>query len=277
MSEGIRLVAMDLDGTLLNDVKEISQVNREAILKAREKGIRIVLCSGRSPLSILRYIRELRLDCPGEYYITSNGACIMDAAIHQPIHECVLPQAAVPYLIEKGREYQRWVNPHVYVGDQFIVERYLPQTARYEQLSGCRCTVVEDLMVYKDVSMLKLLYNSVSSPEDLVRLQKKIEPDLPSDIQMFRSSEFLLEFVNQKAGKWNAVEYIAKKLNIPKEQTLCIGDNENDWSMVHQAGYGAVPRNAVSKLQEAAAYIAQRDNNEGAVAEILEHFIFRNE
>lgn len=132
-------------------------------------------------------------------------------------------------------------------------------------------------MVYKDVPMLKLLYNSVSSPEDLVRLQKKIEPDLPSDIQMFRSSESLLEFVNQKAGKWNAVEYIAKKLNIPKEQTLCIGDNENDWSMVHQAGHGAVPRNAVSKLQEAAAYIAQRDNNEGAVAEILEHFIFRNE
>ena len=74
----IRLIAMDLDGTLLDDEKKISAVNRQAIDEARKKGVRIVLCSGRSKKSMDRYVKELDLNYSGEYWIASNGACIYE-------------------------------------------------------------------------------------------------------------------------------------------------------------------------------------------------------
>lgn len=268
----VRLVAMDLDGTLLDDQKQIPRRNMEAIEAAKQRGVYIIPCSGRSPKSIIRIVRELGLDEAGQYYITSNGACIMEGGREQAIYTCTLPPGAARELIRIGRKYGEQVNPHIYVGDQFIVERYLSCTRRYEQLSGSQCRVVESLDAYEDEPMLKMLYNNIGEPSQLIELQKKLEGKLPEHVQMFRSSDFLLEFVNEAAGKWNAVAYIAKRLGIENKEILCIGDNENDLSMIQGAGYGAAPRNAVELVRRGASYVSSMDNNHGAVGEILEHF-----
>lgn len=268
----VRMIAMDLDGTLLTDDKRVTAKNREAIRAAREKGVRIVPCSGRSPRSIHRILRELDLDQPGEYYIVSNGACILEGGTGKVIESKLLPEGAASRLTDIARENSQTVNAHLYIGNQFLVERYLPCTAVYEKLSGSRCTVVPSLDQYLNQPMLKLLYNS-ASPEDLAVLQENIRGCLPEKVQMFRSSDYLLEFVHQDAGKWNAVNYLLKFLNIQPNEVLCIGDNENDEGMIQRAGIGAAPCNAVPVVRENADYVAASDNNHDAVSEIIQYFV----
>ncbi|MBQ7915714.1 MAG: HAD family phosphatase [Firmicutes bacterium] len=268
----IKLIAMDLDGTLLNDEKQIPQVNKDAIQEAREKGIYIVLCSGRSAQSMERLINELELNVPGQYYITSNGARIMEGGKNEPMHSCSIPKGAAHELIQIAREHGDLVNCHVYVDDIVYVERFLPQTQRYVQLSGTHCEVVESLNAYENEDQPKVLFNNLGTSEQLVEFQNSLQENLPEKIQMFRSSNSLLEFVHEDAGKWNAVAYLAEYLNIQNNQILCMGDNENDMSMVAGAGIGGVPSNAVESLKAAADYISPLNNNEGAVAEIIRHF-----
>ena len=267
----IRLIAMDLDGTLLDDTKRIPAVNRQAIDEARKKGVQIVLCSGRSGKSMDRYVKELDLDHPGEYWIASNGACIYEGDRKEPWNVCYLPDGAVSALVYLGREYGEYVNPHLYVGDQFLVERYLPCTQRYERLSGSQCTCVPSLDPYIHTPMYKMLYNNLGELDQLIWVQKQIENRLPQDVQMFRSSDYLLEFVHKDAGKWNAVLKLASFLSIQKNEILCIGDHENDKEMVQNAYLGATPSNGISMLREAADYVSELDNNQGAVADIF-HF-----
>lgn len=268
----VRMIAMDLDGTLLTDDKRITAKNLEAIRGAREKGVRIVPCSGRSPKSIHRIVQELDLDQPGEYYIVSNGACILEGGTGKVIASKLLPGGAASRLVNIARENSRIVNAHIYIGNQFLVERYLPCTAVYETLSGSQCTVVPSLDPYLNQPMLKLLYNS-GSPADLAALQEKMKGCLPEKVQMFRSSEHLLEFVHQDAGKWNAVAYLLKYLNILPNEVMCIGDNENDEGMIQRAGIGAAPCNAVPIVRENADYVAISDNNHDAVSEIIQYFV----
>ena len=267
----IRLIAMDLDGTLLDDAKRIPEVNRQAIVEARKKGVQIVLCSGRSGKNMDRYVKELDLDHPGEYWIASNGACIYEGDRKDPWNVCYLPDGAVSALVYLGREYGEYVNPHLYAGDQFLVERYLPCTQRYERLSGSQCTCVPSLDPYIHTPMYKMLYNNLGELDQLIWVQKQIENRLPQDVQMFRSSDYLLEFVHKDAGKWNAVLKLASFLSIQKNEILCIGDHENDKEMVQNAYLGATPSNGISMLREAADYVSELDNNQGAVADIF-HF-----
>ena len=269
----IKLIAMDLDGTLLNDEKQIPQVNKEAIEEAQKQGVYIVLCSGRSAQSMQRLVNELKLNVPGQYYITSNGARIMEGGKLTPIYTCSLPQGTVHELIKIGREHGDIVNSHVYVGDTFYVERFFPQTERYIQLSGSNCEVVENLEVYENEDMPKFLFNSLGSFDQLVELQESLKDHLPDGIQMFRSAKTLLEFVNKDAGKWNAVAYLAKYLNIQNNQILCIGDNENYISMVAGAGFGGAPNNAVESLKNVADYVSELNNNDGAVADIIRYYM----
>lgn len=268
----IKLIAMDLDGTLLTDDKKITEKNLQAIQEARSQGVRIVPCSGRSPKSMERIVKELDLDRPGEYYIASNGACIYEGGTGREIYSKKLPAGAAAELVRIGRKHSQIVNVHLYVGKQFIVERYLPCTQLYEKLSGSQCTVVPSLDPYVDEPMLKLLFNT-AFPQELAALQERLRGCLPERIQMFRSSDYLLEFVHQEAGKWNAVVQLLKYLNIQANEALCIGDNENDAGMVKSSGQGAAPCNAVSAVKETADYISRSDNNHDAVAEIIHYFL----
>lgn len=265
----IKLIAMDLDGTLLNDQKEIPRENRLAIEEVRSQGVRVVLCSGRSRKSMERYVTELGFNREGEYYISSNGACIYEGNREEPWNVCRLPEGAVSALVKLGREYSKYVNAHLYVGNEFLVERYLPCTRQYERLSGCRCTKVDSLDPYLNTPMYKMLFNNLGEPEQLIWLQKEIQNRLPRDVQMFRSSAFLLEFVHRDAGKWNALLRLAAFLKIDQEEILCIGDNENDKSMVQNAFFGAVPSNAIDLIQKEADYVSGKDNNQAAVADIF--------
>ncbi|MBQ6240593.1 MAG: HAD family phosphatase [Firmicutes bacterium] len=265
----IRLICADLDGTLLDDEKNIPEVNRKAIQRAREEGVRIVLTSGRPPHSLRRYTKELGLEREGEYCIATNGALLLECGSHRIIREATFGRAQLSFLLAIARQHTDILNPHMYYEEKVLVERQTEATKIYERLSGCRTTLVPDLSEYLDIPMTKMVFCGLEANDALTILQQSLEGILPPEISMFKSADFLLEFVHRDAGKWNAVSALADHLGIQKDQILCIGDNENDMEMVREAGFGGGPANSCDSLKACADYVSIADNNQGGAAEII--------
>lgn len=265
----IRLICADLDGTLLDDEKNIPEVNREAIRRAQEEGVRFVLTSGRPPQSLSRYVKELGLDHEGEYFIATNGAILMECGANRILRSAGFSRPQLSYLLDIARQNIDIVNPHMYYEDKVLVERQVEMTRVYERLSNCRTTLVPDLSEYLDIPMSKMVFCGLEVNDALTALQKRMESTLPPEIRMFQSAVILLEFVHRDAGKWNAVSALAEHLGIQKNQVLCIGDNENDMDMVQEAGFGGCPSNACASLKACADYVAVADNNHSGAAEVI--------
>ncbi len=271
MRNDIRLIAIDLDGTLLTDNKKILEEDRKALSQAREKGCRIVLCSGRTRSIMVDYIRELGFDREGEYTIESNGGSICDEGTLKSVYSVCLSPESVRLILKIARENEELVNPHMYIDGKLLVDHYVASTEMYERLSGNKAIVIPDLESICDEPMQKIVFCShIGVPEEaLQNLQKRIEGILPEDVAVWQSASFLLDLVSKYGGKWNAVKWLANYLNIPTTLTLCIGDQENDAEMIREAGIGACPANASASAKQAADIVAESSNNASAVAEIL--------
>ena len=265
----IRLICADLDGTLLNEERFIPEANRKAILRAREEGVQLVLASGRPPQGLSRYLKELDLDHEGEYIISMNGSILMECGTKRMLREAGLGRPQLSYLLDIARQNRDIVNPHMYHGEKIFVERQEAATRIYEKLSRCKTTLVPDLTAYLDITMSKVVFCALEANGALAELQQRLEKKLPPEIRMFRSADFLLEFVHRDAGKWNAAAALAEHLGIQQDQVLCIGDNENDMDMVREAGFGGCPSNACEALKACADYVAVSDNDHGGAAEVI--------
>ncbi|MBQ7063495.1 MAG: HAD family phosphatase [Firmicutes bacterium] len=271
----IKLIAIDLDGTLLKDDKTISPEDKEAVAWARAQGVRVVLASGRTLHGMIRFARALDLDCDGEFFVVSNGAGIYEGGSLKPLFRAFLSPEAIRFMMDTASEYREELNLQIYVGDRILVDRYLPSTALYAKLAGTPVTEVESLEPYAEAEMLKAVLVSSVPEERMKAIQHSLAPRMPEDLKMFQSAEFLLECVSTESGKWTSVQKVANILNIQTDEILCIGDNENDAEMVCRAGVGACPSNANPAVIEVADYVAVRDNNHGGVAEIINRMLNR--
>ena len=271
MMNDIRMVAIDLDGTLLTDEKKILEEDRKAISEARRNGCRIVLCSGRTRSIMVDYIRDLGFDQEGEYTIESNGGSICDEGTQKSIYSMCLSPESVRQILQIARENDNLVNPQMYLEGKLLVDHYVAATEMYEKLSGNKAHVVPDLADLCDEPMQKIVFCShMGVPEkDLQQLQKRVEEVLPENVAVWQSASFLLDFVSKYGGKWNAVRWLSNYLNIPTTSVMCIGDQENDAEMIKEAGIGACPANASEAAKSVADIVAENSNNECAVAEIL--------
>lgn len=269
----IRLAAADLDGTTLCDDKTICPANIEAIREVREAGIRVVACSGRYARIMQDSLHTLGLDHEGEYYIASNGGVLMEAGKNQPVYRALPDTEALHALIELGRKHTDLVNFQIYLNGKVYVERYNNATERYEKAANAKAVIVDTLDALMDQPIEKLAFVSRVTPEEMIAFQHQIAPLVPQGIQMVRAESFLIEFISEQAGKWNTLMKLADSLGIAPDQIVTVGDRENDAQMVRCAKYGAAPLNAEDVVKEGAAYVSPYDNNHGAVADILRHFL----
>ena len=266
-----KLIACDLDETLLQTDKHVSQKNIEAIQKARELGVKFVLATGRGYLSAQNTLKELGLDDQeGEYIISYNGGCITENKGNKILSFNGITWDQAQALYERGKPYN--VCIHVYTKENVYVYRFWPEEADY--LNGRMAveeTQEENLDFLKGQDISKMLY--VNTNRDYLQQIERDLLDITQDLDVSYSSNRYIEFNRKGVNKGAGLLELAQLLGINPEETIAIGDNFNDLSMIQAAGLGIGVQNTVEEMRNQCDYITTANHNESAIAEVIEKFI----
>lgn len=265
-----KLLLTDLDATLLNDNKEISYQNKIAIDKALKSGIKTVICSGRSYMSLDKFVKQLSLDRQGNYGICYNGAIIYETLNNNILVEHNLKKEYALEVINECKKFDTDII--VYMDEKLIIEKYTEQIKSYCETSGITPLIVDNFndIIINDVS--KVLLKSENENLNIIFEHLKLN-GFNNKLNMFFSSPVLFEFTDNNVDKGTGLCELAKILNIDKSEVIAVGDQYNDISMIEEAGLGIAVANAVSEAKKAADYITIRNNNESALEEVIEKFI----
>lgn len=262
---------LDLDGTLLNDRKEITSGNRAAIRAAIAAGHSIVIATGRPLASALTQAERLGLTGPGCYLITFNGAVLYDPWAKKPLRSTTVDPDIVFRLFDEAN--RRGIHIQTYDTMQVLVEPRNddPMIRRYcgEILMDHR--VIPDVRTVTAPPAKVLLISEERGPLDSFR--EWIKETFPGVLDSFFSSSRYLEIVRHGLNKGTALTELAETLGIPRENTYAAGDEGNDIEMLAAAGTGIAMINGTAEVKAAADTVTKHDNNHDAIQEIIETYI----
>ncbi len=271
-----KMVFLDLDGTLLNDEKNVPKVNREAIDAALALGHKVLICSGRALDSVKKQVPVLGLDKPGCYAICYNGGLIYDIGEEKVLYKKTLPIEQVGYVFQKAREYGG-IHIQTYTEEGFICECDTKESRDYEWVTKSKRKVVadvrEELKGQEPCKMLAIAYDY--DRKRIEGFHKSLSEWAKGKMDLCFSCYEYLEFVPEGISKGNAIQWMSDFLNIPMKNTIAVGDAENDISMIKAAAVGAVMQNANDTIKQYGDYITENDNNHGGVAEVIQKFMLK--
>ena len=271
-----RMLATDLDGTLLNREGKVSPRTREAIRRAVEQGKFIILCSGRFPVEGLADIgKGLGLDFPGNYYIGGNGALLVDAATLEVVEGNYLSRSSAAELIRQAEALPPELQPeeiHICTTKGFYFRDPVDAYYNYIKASGLEVgNFSKDLReVRGEIGKMRFV---ADRPDFAVNFVRAMEPLCPPDALGYIMPPALGEYVGIHAQKGYAVGMLAKRLGIPMEEVICVGDSFNDLSMIESAGLGVAVANAEETVRQKAPLVLTETNQEDAVGKLIERFL----
>lgn len=263
-----KIIFSDLDGTLLDDNGKISDDNLKYIKKASDKGIRFVICSGRSYVSLEKFINVVGNNKKDDYGICYNGGIIYKTHSNEIITEHRLERDTAVKIAKMCRKYNDDVGVIGYVRDKLIVEKVNQIVDEYCEYAKIDPVVVNDFSDI-DEDFSKVVVNGFNTA--LKKLEK--ESDSIPNINKFFSSPILYEFGRLGVDKGSALKELCRLLNIDIKEAIAVGDNYNDISMIEQAGLGIAVSNSENEVKEIADYITISSNNDSPFKEIVEKFI----
>jgi Cof subfamily protein (haloacid dehalogenase superfamily) len=262
-----KLIALDMDGTLLREDKTISKDTFKAIQRAREKGIKIVLSTGRPIDGIRKYLKQLDLINDDDYAVAYNGSLVQNTKTDEIIAQTVMTQEDAAFLYKLSKELN--VNIHALTENSCITPKWNKYTQVEIDINGIPLEIV-DFNNLTNRKIIKIMF--VDEPEYLTEVINKLPKKLYEKYSILRSSPIFLEFLDKKVNKGYGVELLAKKLNIKPEEVICIGDAGNDIHMIKFAGLGVAMGNAFPEVKEAADYITL-SNEDNGVAHVINKFV----
>jgi hypothetical protein len=264
-----KLIGCDLDDTLLRDDFSISDINKEAINRAIEKGVKFVVVTGRITVAAKKYVEELGLNLP---YATFQGAKVIDPVKNETIYSSELKKEKVLEIIKYAEMHKVHIN--IYDDERIYVREKNEWTEYYESFAKkVEFVEVGSLVDYDFKSTPKMIL--IDEREKLDEISKGIREFIGEDINMFYSRTNFLEFTDKNATKGYALKLLADKWGIDRSQVIAIGDNYNDETMLIYAGLGVAVGNAADGMKEISDYIAP-SNEENGVAHVLEKFILND-
>lgn len=267
-----KLVAVDMDGTLLREDKTISKETLRAIDKAKARGVKIVLSTGRPIDGIKRYIEELDLAHEGDYAIAYNGALVQNTKTKDIVAKTLMNLDDIDYLYKLSQELG--VNIHALTESTCIT----PKWSKYSQLEGDLNNIPLVIADFNELpettTIVKIMM--IDEPEILSVAIEKLPKEVFERYSVLRSAPYFLEFLEKKVNKGYGVELLAKRLGINSDEVICIGDAGNDIHMIKFAGLGVAMGNAFPEVKEAADYVTLT-NEENGVAHVIDKFILKRE
>lgn len=270
---GYKLIASDMDETLLNDQHEICQRNIDLILKAKEKGIKFVPATGRGFMSIQHDLKTLGLyDELGEYVISFNGGALTENKDNKLLYFEGLPFEKTKEIFEFGLHCD--VCQHVYTKDHVYIFNLSESEAQRIQKQKLECEIMEENSIdfLKDEPISKILYQNIDVPY-LMSLEPQMKHIWEGECAVSYSSNRYMEFNKIGVDKGQGLIHLAEILGIDIKDTIAVGDNYNDMPMLKVAGLSVAAQNAVDDVKKACDVTTNADNNEGVIAEIIERYI----
>lgn len=284
----IRLLALDLDGTLLDPHGRITEGNRTALEEARACGVRVALVTGRRFRDARPIALDLGLDVP---LIAHNGALTKHAETLETVAVLPLPLSAARRALQIGRSVGAdsllsddheglglLVYDHLR-GDNRAAQSYVTWSRRIHGDEGDEAVrQVNSLEEYLDHEPVHLAFSG--GCDEMQTLGTLIRSELGSDVKVFLTTypkrDFaLLDVVHPQASKGVGVAAAAAELGVTREEVMAIGDNFNDLEMLSYAGTGVVMGNAESSLHEIEGFYKTATNDEDGVARAIERFILQ--
>ena len=267
-----RLLFMDLDGTLLNDEKKITEGNRAALNDLLERGHGAIITTGRPLKSAMDQAHLLGMDRPGCYLIAYNGAVIYDWSQEKQIFTRSLPYSTVQRVVELANA--RGEHVQTYDSWKVVVERRCDDAAvrRYCQLIGMEYSVIEDVHTDLKEEPVKCLVINYEQKSGLVKIQEWIRENMREEVDCFFSCDQYLEVVPKGMSKGEAVKMLSRMMGVEIADAVSVGDAANDLSMIEAAGIGVAMVNATAEVKAVADYITVKDNNHDGIAEVVERF-----
>lgn len=263
----IRLVALDLDGTLLDCDGLISKATCQTIQQVRRGGVKVVLCTGRPFYSLAPLLKQLELTGAEEYVISFNGALLSDAQGEQILFAQPLSfedHQTLKSLSERLQlAYHVQSQKGIYTSNTTID----PHTAYDSHLNQAPIHCVADAH-FQQLPIYKMML--VGTEEKLNRAIQQIPAAYAQRFNMMRSLDCFFEFLHPQASKGQTLQRLAERLGIQPSEILAIGDNENDLSMLAFAGVSVAMGNAEEKIKQNADYVTKTNAEEGVRHSLLQ-------
>jgi Cof subfamily protein (haloacid dehalogenase superfamily) len=262
----IKLVAIDLDGTLLKNDLTISPRAEEAIKEATAKGVYVTICTGRMYASALPYIKQLEMKLP---VIAYNGALVKHAATGEVLYRKLLPCPMATDIYIRAKKHKLHTN--IYYNDDLYVDSLNDWADNYARKVGVDINIVENMVEFLQCDPITKIV-TIANPDALKFLRQELEEDYGEKLFITSSLPHLLEILNPEATKGKGLETVANYLDIPRECVMGIGDSFNDIEMFEYAGLSVVMANGEEEVKKIANYVTCSNDDDG-VAEAIEKFV----
>lgn len=268
------LIAFDLDDTLLNDNRQIDEETVLALRECADRGIYIVLCSGRAEEAILPFVRRLEIAGKetGRYLIAINGCSIFDLHERKQIY-CRKVDSDI--LLRTNEIAESWgLRTEVYTPDTIFYREETKWTKLDVDLCGLKGQVVEDYDSFLKTPFTKMLVPG--EPELLQKLQTELRKEFGERAVIFVSKPYFLEILPPACGKGEAVDWLANHISEKTGKqilTMGFGDSMNDESLIRRATWGVAMCNGLKEIQNIADYVTPKDNNHNGIADFLKTMV----
>ncbi len=266
-----KLIALDIDGTLLNKEKKVTKEVFDAIQAAKEKGVKVVLSTGRPLPGVQELLKELKLDDEENYVVTFNGGLVQEITTQEVISNIQMTYEDFDFIYnELSKKYN--VKIHINTPDSVVVPyKEAPKYSTHEANIN-KIPVIS--MNYEDINeeltFCKVML--IDEPDIIDDVITKIPNEFYDKYTIVRSAPFFLEFLNKKVNKGSGLKSLCDKIGIDPSEVIAVGDEENDRHMIEFAGLGVAMGNARDSIKEIANHVTETNENHG-VAKVISDFI----
>ena len=263
------MLFLDLDDTLLSSDLSISEENLNAIRRASDIGVKVIICTGRGIFSVQHIAEKLQIEWNNCYIICLNGGAVYKGFPPTLIKERLFDNQSALLIYETAKKYG--VDVQIYRDDMLILDHISEQVQMYIEKLKPNYILIDNIADY-DGKIAKVLL--IGPNDQLLKIEKELQQKLKGRFNIFFSNPHYLEFTGIGTTKGEAMAELSKVAGIDLCQTIAMGDSFNDISMIKTAGLGIAVRNAVDPLKSQADYITKNTHDESAVAEVIDRFIF---
>jgi hypothetical protein len=260
-----RILVLDIDGTLVNSKKVITEKTREAIIEFQKAGHLVALASGRPYPGMKAYVDELKLSQYGGYALSFNGGMVIECETGETIYSKCVDRSYAGIIYDFAVENN--IGMVTYQGNKVITGTRIDEYMEYEaRLNYMELKKVDNFKEYVNFDMVKCL---LSAPADIAEDCEKRLAELVGDkLNVFRSEPYFIEVTNNQVDKAASLDNLINQIGIPWDNTVCCGDGFNDVSMVKYAKLGVAMDNAQQIVKDNADFITGSCDDDGLVTVI---------
>lgn len=264
-----KALVLDIDGTLTNSKKEISEGTKNGIREVLKRGHTVILASGRPTAGMQLYARELELESYGGFLLSFNGAKIINCKTGEVVFQKTLPSSAISQLFYFAEK--RDCGIVTYLGDSIISGRRMDSYLELEsRMNGMPIKEVENFIEYAEYDMNKCLMTA--SPEKAEQFVIELNNKFSDCLSIYRSEPFFIEIMPKNIDKATSLERMLSTIGLTSKDIICCGDGYNDMTMIEYAGIGVAMGNAQPALKEIADYITDTNDQDGII-KVIDKFI----